>query len=310
MSLPYTFIGILLVWFALVGQGNAYGQLGEQTLDSLTQILQGDAPDTAKARTAFILVGDHFPLVDPDSGIALAHHWLAICQAEGWTDLKAEGEAALLATYNRKGYYDSTLILSEQLIEDLQQQQASPSFLEIITGVYIRRGVAYGNLARYPEATKEYLQALTYAETDLDTGYIIMILNNLGTVHNNLDDYAEARRYFNQAYEVAKAYRNPHYSIELFEEAYYFNLAYIYDDEEKFDSARMTYQKAIAIYKRRGSTFNLAMGYINLGDTFTDLQQLDSASYYLQLGLDLARDLGQVRFKFTTFTSLIEIAIA
>ena len=65
-------------------------------------------------------------------------------------------------------------------------------------------GVLYTRMGEYQFATKYYLEALKFAETNRDTITIGFVLHNLGTLFIKLGNYEEADRYITQLEHLAR----------------------------------------------------------------------------------------------------------
>ncbi len=307
LPLRQTCIWIGMSWLVLSCHSNAMGQYVDVHLDSLTQMLHQADSDSIRAGVAFQLAEYHFSKVDPDSGLALTRAWLSRCRTHRWDALIFQGMSALIANYNSKKLTDSVLYLSERILASPKLITYSSSQLDLIAGFWIKRGKAYLYLGNYAEATAQTFKGLARAEAVQDTHSMILALNNLGVIHGDMWDFEEERRYYHQAYRMAQSYRHPGFSLQRFEESYFFNIGAVYLGEKAWDSALYAYRRSVSLFKRRGATLPLAMAYLNLGRAIGNVGQMDSATYYLQFALQMAQDLGQTNFKFTAFYLLAKI---
>ena len=116
-------------------------------------------------------------------------------------------------------------------------------------------------------AIEKYLSALgIYRELE-DTLKQIFIYNNIGSLHNGLEEYKKAKKYFKLGLGLAQNddFIEGRYSCKS-------NLASLYSQEEKYERAIVMFKEIITYYKEKKdypsmivSQNNLALSYSGLG---------------------------------------------
>ncbi len=110
------------------------------------------------------------------------------------------------------------------------------------------------------------------------------ILNNLATLHLELDNYDQAKLYYEECIPLNKTA-----GAEKSLASNYNNLALIYRTWNDFDSSFMYYQKAIQIRIEIEDSIGLASTYSNLGTLYEDQQDLDLGLTYYEKSLFIRR---------------------
>ncbi len=112
------------------------------------------------------------------------------------------------------------------------------------------------------------------------------ILNNLATLHLELENYDQAKRYYEECIKRNSASKNLK-SLA----ANYNNLALVYRNLETLDSALHYYNKAITIRTEINDSIGLSATYSNLGTLYEDLDSQTVALSYYEQSLTIRRAL-------------------
>lgn len=144
--------------------------------------------------------------------------------------------------------------------------------------IYSSLGVWYGDCELYDKALEMLNQSLLYSFNAKDTA---IAYNNIGYVYTvrNLQD--SAITYHRKAVEYAVCSKDTNMMVTSWN-----NLSLDYGRFGNIDSA-MAYARRVLQYISEEKTFS---GYLyNIGDLYIDLEQYDSAKYYLEKSLLMSK---------------------
>jgi len=115
-----------------------------------------------------------------------------------------------------------------------------------------------------------------------DTTRLRSVYLNLGLVYVNLLNFEKAKYYFGQVFSVTpETFMNGRFWANN-----YNNLGKAWlDVAENYDSAQVTFRKSIDICKKYAIQERVSIIYLNMGITFFELHQVDSARFYLDAAL-------------------------
>ncbi len=110
------------------------------------------------------------------------------------------------------------------------------------------------------------------------------ILNNLATLHLELENYAQAKLYYEECIPL-----NEKNGVQKSLASNYNNLALVYRNLHDFNNSYSYYQKAIVIREEIKDSIGLATSYSNLGTLYEDQNQLELALIFYQKSLIIRR---------------------
>ncbi|MEQ9300257.1 MAG: response regulator [Cyclobacteriaceae bacterium] len=234
---------------------------------------------------------------------------------------------------------------SAQLISDrLKQLADSAQAQEYLADYYHLQAVIDFGRSDFEEALKNYYEALRLFEKEGDLKMMSTIYRKLGQLFSdNLDNFVSAKQYYDSSYQIALRLGDPiiignalnglgsYYitfgytyntlsqgegadsvvrlfneaevkileAIDWFEKGNYLkgvalgygNLANIKTTLEDFEGALDYMHKAISYFQKLNYDTYTVIGYYTLTETFTQMGQLDSALYYGEKALALANEL-------------------
>ena len=141
---------------------------------------------------------------------ALTYYQIALEIIQNFPRNKTE-ESVLLhnigVAYGNLGYYEKALdYLKKSLNIDRQLENNISISKDLINigSVYRKKGLESSNEKDFYEALDYYSECLQLIKEIQDEKTEIQILNNIGTVHSDLEDYHEAIAYFQQGYKKAE----------------------------------------------------------------------------------------------------------
>jgi putative nucleotidyltransferase with HDIG domain len=140
----------------------------------------------------------------------------------------------------------------------------------------------FGALAHYESA----LEASRRAGDDRGTA---VAYHNLGMVSSDLKQWAEAHRYFQESYGLAKQVNDTHLRALCL-----LNSTEVYLATQRYEEARQSAEQALAIFDQLNSTLDQADAYKMLGAVFRETGKPALAEAHLQTAVRLAVSTGAV----------------
>ncbi|MCB0408756.1 MAG: tetratricopeptide repeat protein [Flavobacteriales bacterium] len=171
---------------------------------------------------------------------------------------------------------DSAFNIAEEHF-DFAKAKNNTEHMAIASGT---KGVSFYMRANYYEAVKYYHQSLSlYEKIEQKQGQAQM-LNNLGLIYKELEEYDTALVYYNKSL-VLKESINDQWGIS----STYSNIGNIYRKKGNHSKALEFHQKSLAIKKEVDDKKGMAVALNNIGSVLEDLGQLEEAIEHFRQGL-------------------------
>lgn len=154
-----------------------------------------------------------------------------------------------------------------------------------MTNSLLNLGRYYTRLGRHELAMENYFKALGYAEQLKDDTMIARIYNIIGNGYYFKKEIPMALRYYKKSLMTKSI--NEETAADLQN-----NIALVYIEQEKLDSANLFLSNAAKHYKKLKLPKKLASTLMNLGEVKERMQQYDPALLYYQEALEINRSLG------------------
>lgn len=164
----------------------------------------------------------------------------------------------------------------EMNLEALEILQNYPEDIKYRGLIYSALGLWYGNCGLYDKALEVLHQSFLYSFDAKDTAIAYI---NIGYIYGMRNMQDSAITYQRKAVEYAMCSKDR--SIIL---TSWHNLSICYRQFENVDSA-VVYARKVLLHLSYGN--GKADAYYNMGDLYVDLEQYDSARYYLEKSLSL-----------------------
>ncbi|WP_414562537.1 MULTISPECIES: tetratricopeptide repeat protein [unclassified Anabaena] len=150
--------------------------------------------------------------------------------------------------------------------------------------VYHNLGYVAQELREYGEARRNYQQALNIFIEYGDRYEQAKTYHNLGYVAQKLREYEEARRNYQQALNIFIEYGDRYSQAQT-----YHNLGTVADELREYEEARRNYQQALNIFIEYGDRYSQAQTYHNLGTVADELREYEKArrNYQQALNIDI-----------------------
>ena len=134
----------------------------------------------------------------------------------------------------------------------------------------------YRDLGVTNEAVHHYNEALLFHSKVSDSTHVI-ILNNLGSINLEADQYAIAKSYLQKSLRLSRTI-----DFQKGEAVAYASLGAVYEKEGEYDQGLKCQNKSLRLFSALGDYEGLAVVYENIGSIYEDLQQYDKAYTYFK----------------------------
>lgn len=307
----------LLLFFLFFSINNLFGQTTD--IDSLINLI-----DKTDGKDKILLLSD-ISYYSSFSNTELAEKYGRECvfEASKLNDslLLAEAYNALAIALYAKSDYAEALKYNQLTLEIRLKKGDSYS----LVSSYSKIGNCYHEIGKFDEAITYYIKSLEICETNNFVQQIGLISNNIAEVFKSQNKLDKAREYYAKSIEIAnslkdtiglcKALINLGVSYERDKQLNLadssFNIAYdlikgknmldieggllinygvLHKEWGHIKQSIDYYQKARKIYDISGEIHGLAIVYTNLGNSFLELNQFDSAYLYFSKGVELTKE--------------------
>jgi AraC-like DNA-binding protein len=196
-------------------------------------------------------------------------------------------------------YYMNNLRVAYELALKALQLSESINETKDRPGIYVVLANIYNSLDRPDFAKAHHLEALNLRQ---DSSFIALVLNNLGSVSMGAGNLDEAFFYLEQSRRIAEQHRPTLLG------AVWNNLASYYKERKMYDSAFISLRMSLNEAKRVNDNYATSATFSTLGELFLELNQLDSARFYIKQSNDIAIKHDFKAFLMQNYLMLSEIA--
>jgi tetratricopeptide (TPR) repeat protein len=160
-----------------------------------------------------------------------------------------------------------------------------------LSGAQANLGVVYYYQRDLDNALRHYLEGLAPLSNSHDKKKEIRkanLLNNIGSVYDEIKKFDESEYYYDQALVIAQKWKEFEVMGNVLN-----NKGTLSRDRGDKELAFKYYKEALAIRKEDNNKLGLARSYHNIGSFFLEhLGDLDSAQYYLRRSIDTGEEIG------------------
>jgi tetratricopeptide (TPR) repeat protein len=148
-----------------------------------------------------------------------------------------------------------------------------------------RLGIAYINSGLYKQAIEEQKISLSIAQKIKYTRGEHLALNNIGVAYLDNELYNKALEFLLQALKIRENEKDHKNAANI-----YINCGIIYGRLANYEKAKQFYYKALQMAKQQNETGAKIVSYTKLSAVCRNLNQNDSATYFLNQAIKLATD--------------------
>jgi len=285
---------IFLLFILFAGQINGYGNNKTDSLylyletlsekkqaDTLKSIIVKDIFKDPKTTFVHVRKFSTLPEVARDSTL--------LCLSNYWTGMIYE----MFGDYKKAIDYD---FKSLEIAENINNNKLIAITLNNI-------GLVYSYQDEYRDKALEYFKRYLRISLKIKSNNDIMgAYVNIGMVYQNMQQLDSSRYYYQLAYDKAITIDNKRHMA----------LAYASLAKNEYDNNNDTLfydyaKKAMSIYLDEGYLLELSALYYDMSIWFKDKKQADSALYYSQSMLDIAREFDLVTYKIKAYQNISDI---
>lgn len=144
---------------------------------------------------------------------------------------------------------------------------------------YVNIGDIYYSFKKYDISKSYSLQALSSCR---DSAIMIIILNNLGMIEMENENFDAAFHFLEQSLEISKKHQDRHlYDL-------YNSYALLYQKTEQYDSAFHYFRLSLDEVKKHNQIRSETENLSQLGNLFFKINRIDSALHYIRLSNEIA----------------------
>lgn len=147
-----------------------------------------------------------------------------------------------------------------------------------------------GGIGNYAEAIRKLLELNSLAEKSNNQSLLLAVNNSLGANYRVLNDFVQAKGFYNKALKVALQEKDLKSTAMIFN-----NLGSVYRKLENSDSALYYYEEASAILTSIDSKYYLAQNLLNIGNIYEVQKDYRQAEYYFAKCLSISEE-GGIRY--------------
>lgn len=262
-------------------------------LDGFRKSLDGlNACERVEKYVAFLDAEDE---LDPAEIIEVAQEILRLQTGE---ENHAHGKIAtcyLSEAYSSLGDYQQSVQYLRHILQkwgDTLEDQERAEYLD-------RLGTAYWKLCDYDGALKSLTEALNYFEKVDDKKRVAGLQSNMGIIHGVIDEDDKAIEYINRALETATISGD-----KAQQAAYMNNLGIILFKKGKEKEGLENFLESASIKEMLGDTKKLITTYLNIADSYEELEERDKVLPYIEKAMKIAEENDDIRFRARCLRSL------
>ncbi len=268
------------------------------SVDSLKTLAVSAKHDTVAVRL-YTQIADEF-FVQKQNDSALYYYNLALTRVKPQFEQIYNPDIyfKIFRVFHNIGNYASSieyLYKTLRYYDDIQNAPHDTSAVRLkVAQIYIAIGVSHFSMKNFQKALyyfeygQNLINSMSLNSDNPELARLLFIFNlNRGSINVELNQFEEARKYYNDALLL-----NQLIGIEEYNAVLYNNLGIIYKEEGEYDKAHELYMKALEIRTLLKDTSGMAQVYNNLGNLEMTFNNYTKAIEYLNLSLDYSKKSG------------------
>jgi serine phosphatase RsbU (regulator of sigma subunit) len=173
-----------------------------------------------------------------------------------------------------------------------------------------RMSAIYNNIGSIYEHKNQFLKAIKYHRKSLliakelnDSSSMSSSYNNLGISYRNLSKYDSSLFYYEKSLLIKKMLKDERGIARSFT-----NIGQLYFFKKDYRKALKYNIDALAIERKINNKRGICESYINIGEGYLKIEDLNSASFYLDRGFVMAKELGAIETIVSALEGLAAIS--
>ena len=273
------FKSVLFVYF-LLSYSISHGQ--SEKIDSLLRSMDKEINNELKVDKLNDLAYE-FLKVDVIKSETYASQALELAKRIQYESGRGEALVQLGLAAMFKGNYDDALKLTTEGFEIAEREGNQERLMKACNGL----AFVYNYSARNDKSLEYTLQALTAAEKLRDSASIIVYLQNIGYLHTEENNIAEANKYYSRLSTFSIDDKKPRVQL-----AYYNGVGILNKNLGRYKKAIQTFNKGIPIATEANDLYGVAVLHEGLGLTYKDaksfpeakLHYIEAMNFYEKIG--------------------------
>jgi two-component sensor histidine kinase len=197
---------------------------------------------------------------------------------ENALDVEAKSYINIGITYYRLGLFDSAIYFTEK---SRMLYSSAKDTIQVINSLR-NIGIYYSNLKQSRASVRSYLDALSYIGDSKEyTELKARLYNDIAIVYTQSGNIKKAKNLLLEGLDDVENNR--------IKDNWMVNLGNIYQDLEKFDSAKYFYIESLILKREEKDSVGIALVFHNLGEAHLQLNTLSIAKQYLDSAIFLKR---------------------
>jgi two-component sensor histidine kinase len=172
-----------------------------------------------------------------------------------------------------------------------------------ITGINCNDvGALYLEYGNFKEAKTYFDKALKLIIASGDSTYLGLVYNSIGEYYFAIANFNDAKLNFSKALDINKNLENSFAANQNKT-----NIAACFLELKQFEKAKTHYRNALSYYFSNKIELELAIVYQALGELSIQLNQHDSALYFLNKSIEVAKNAGYLDIEALSYSSLARV---
>lgn len=293
-------IGYLCLLVGLIVAGTSSLQAQSSRLDSLNRAYDIES-DTFRKIEIRLEIAFQFEQINPDTMVELSLQAAEIAYENNFDSLKIVAEIQATRGYMRAGSFDSSLELSEQLLNYIDNQKPGQfeleraSVIRSIGNIYFIQFEQEKSLDFYREAEPVYLKYNDYSN-------LSALYDNMASSYLELSDLNKAEEYY-----LKSLYYYQNYETGRSVGRLYVNLANLYQRLDNTEKAKDYALQALEYAEQENALIMKTYSYRILGTAAHLEKNYEEAISYNLKSLEIANELGIVYEQKDSYLNLAKI---
>ncbi|WP_432671858.1 tetratricopeptide repeat protein [Flavobacterium sp. SM2513] len=256
---------------------STYAVAQESRKDSILRKLEAPELNSDKSSLYFDLAKE-YKSTQIDSAIYFAKKGYEISKKANNQEFKLKNAAALGDFYIEKNEFSKAKLYYTIYTEGIDREKNIADYCEtkmIIANIEMLQN-------NYTKALKGYYECLDIAKEHKLTNIIPHLYNNLGNLYFDIEDYKDAREYFNTAHKKFIKNKDEYNAAIVLT-----NISNIHNKYGENEQAIKGYLQIVRIFSANGNWENLVSTYHSLAEIYITQKQFIKAQEYIDEALKL-----------------------
>ena len=219
----------------------------------------------------------------PDSAILLTAYHINLAKQKQSTRERAKALNRKGIAYSIKGDYDKALMEMNAAIELYSRTNDSIALINVYNNIANIHSYTF----QYQEALNLFSKCLAYYQENGVDDHVAGVLMNIGLIHLDISNHEMAIDYFNQSLQLYEKLGTENKVGNIWSSIAEANL-----EKKNFLEALKNNRKSLNVFSSHNHKQGIATCYIQFTKIYKEMNQVDSALFYLEKGLNMHQTIG------------------